>query len=69
MHDTRCAIRLLQHARPFPRDDKTPPSALLDLYTLVCRKQLARSKLGSIDTPQAWAFFQQHQRNCDATDR
>jgi hypothetical protein len=69
MHDTRCAIRLLQHARPFPRDDKTPPSALLDLYTLVCRKQLTRNKLGSIDSPQAWAFFQQHQRNCDATDR
>jgi hypothetical protein len=66
LHDSRCAIHLLQRARAFPRDDKTPPQALLDLYTLVCRKQLARSKLGSIDTADAWRFFQRWQRDCVA---
>lgn len=64
LHDLRCAIRLLRHARSWPRDDKTPPQALLDLYTLVCRKQLARRSMGDLDTPEAWKFFQQWQRNC-----
>lgn len=66
LHDERCAIRLLHRARAFPRDDKTPPQALFDLYTLVCRRQLARSKLSSIDTAEAWRFFQQWQRDCVA---
>jgi TPR repeat protein len=66
MQDMRCAIRLLKRAQPLPREDKSPPQALLDLYSLVCRKQLARSKLRSIDTPEAWSFFQRWQRNCVA---
>lgn len=64
LHDSGCSIRLLRRSRQFPRDDATPPDALLDLYTLVCRKQLARSKLGAIDTPAAWRFFMKWQRNC-----
>jgi TPR repeat protein len=64
LHDPQCAIRLLRRAGPRPNDDSTPPQALLDLYTLVCRKQLARNKLGDIDTPEAWKFFQKWQRNC-----
>jgi TPR repeat protein len=64
LRDPRCAIRLLRRARSWPRDDKTPPTALLDLYTLVCRKQLARRSLGDLDTSEAWKFFQQWQRNC-----
>jgi hypothetical protein len=64
LHDPRCAIRLLRHARSWPTDDTTPSQALLDLYTLVCRKQLARSNLGAIDTPETWKFFQTWQRNC-----
>jgi tetratricopeptide (TPR) repeat protein len=64
LHDPRCAIRLLRHARSWPGDDSTPAQALLKLYTLVCRKQLARSSLGAIDTAEAWKFFQQWQRNC-----
>jgi TPR repeat protein len=64
LHDPRCAIRLLTRASSWPSDDKIPSQALLDLYTLVCRKQLARSSLGAIDTLEAWKFFQQWQRNC-----
>jgi hypothetical protein len=51
----------------WPTDDTTPSQALLDLYTLVCHKQLARSNLGAIgaiDTPETWKFFQTWQRNC-----
>lgn len=62
--DPTCAIRLLRRAATFPTDDDIPPQALLELYTLVCRKQLARDKLGDVDTPAAWAFFQQWQRDC-----
>jgi len=64
LHDPRCAIRLLRRARSWPSDETTPPQALLELYTLVCRKQLARSSLGAIDTPEAWTFFQQWQQDC-----
>ncbi len=64
LHDTRCAIRLLNRARLWPSDDKGPSQVLLDLYTLVCRKQLVRRNLGAIDTAEAWKYFQQQQRNC-----
>lgn len=60
----RSAIRLLRRAATFPSDDDVPPQALLDLYTLVCRKQLARSRLAGLDTPAAWAIFQRWQRDC-----
>lgn len=66
-HDQDCAIRLLRVARPLPREDRTPPEALLDLYTLVCRHQLPRKRLAGIDTPAAWAFFQQWQHDCVVT--
>jgi tetratricopeptide (TPR) repeat protein len=64
LHDAPCAIRLLRQARAWPREDTTPPEALLELYTLVCRKQVARASLGAIDTPAAWTYFMQWQRNC-----
>jgi tetratricopeptide (TPR) repeat protein len=83
LHDPPCAIRLLRQASAWPREDSTPPEALLELYTLVCRKRLARTSLGAIDdrglppggsaaegrrglidTPEAWKFFMQWQRNC-----
>ncbi|TMQ08636.1 MAG: sel1 repeat family protein [Deltaproteobacteria bacterium] len=64
LQDPRCAIRLLNRARLWPSDDKGPSQVLLDLYTLVCRKQLVRGNLGAIDTPEAWKYFQQQQRNC-----
>jgi TPR repeat protein len=64
LHEVPCAIRLLQRASSFSRDDRTPPWALLELYTRVCRQQLERSSLGAIDTPEAWIFFQKWQRNC-----
>jgi tetratricopeptide (TPR) repeat protein len=68
LNEVPCAVRLLERARQFWRQyEASPPSALLELYARVCRKQLERASLGVIDTPEAWSFFQKWQRDCVVT--